>query len=346
MARRRVLPRGFVLLSCALLLAACAARYAPPGPGPTNPELRPQGSFVASDGLALPYRAWLPAEDRPPRAVVLALHGFNDYSKAFELPAPVFTEAGIALYAYDQRGFGAGPNPGLWAGSEAMLSDLRDAVLLLKQRYPEQRIYLLGESMGGAVAAAGLARYPDLPVEGLVLVAPAMWGRETQPWYQRWALWAALQVAPGWTPTGEDLGRQASDNIEMLRELGRDPLFIKETRIDAVAGLVDMMDAGLASAPEIERPVLLLYGAKDEIVPPEPVLRFWRDLPGETAERQRLAYYEDGWHMLLRDLQAEVPLGDIVAWIERGPGTPLPSEAEEAGYALLVESETEEGAVQ
>ena len=39
--------------------------------------------FMTRDGLALPLRAWLP-EDGAPRAVVLALHGFNDYSKAFE----------------------------------------------------------------------------------------------------------------------------------------------------------------------------------------------------------------------------------------------------------------------
>ena len=144
--------------------------------------------------------------------------------------------------------------------------------------------------MGGAVASAAMARYPELPVEGLVLVAPAMWARETQPWYQRAGLWLALQFAPGWTPTGEDLGRQASDNIEILRGLSRDPLFIKETRIDAVAGLVDMMDAGLASAPAQERPLLVLYGAKDEIVPPEPLLRYWAALPDNPA----------GWTVLLR----------------------------------------------
>ena len=36
------------------------------------------------DGARLPYRAWLP--EGPPRAVVLALHGFNDSRDAWEDP--------------------------------------------------------------------------------------------------------------------------------------------------------------------------------------------------------------------------------------------------------------------
>jgi alpha-beta hydrolase superfamily lysophospholipase len=187
--------------------------------------------------------------------------------------------------------------------------------------------------MGGAVAAVALARNPDLPVAGTVLVAPAVWGRATQPWYQEAALWVALQLFPGWTPTGEDLGRQASDNIEMLRALGRDPLFIKETRIDAVAGLVDLMDEALASAPGLDGPLLLLYGAKDEIVPPEPILTFWSALPADAPD-QDFAYYAEGWHMLLRDLQGDVVIDDVARWIN-DKQAPLPSGAEAAGAAFL-----------
>ena len=43
------------------------------------------------------------------KAVILALHGFNDYSNAFAMPARLWAERGIASYAYDQRGFGGAP---------------------------------------------------------------------------------------------------------------------------------------------------------------------------------------------------------------------------------------------
>ena len=69
----------------------------------------------------LPLRRWLP--EGKPRAVVLALHGFNDYSNAFADAGPVFAAHGIALYAYDQRGFGAAPAPGRWPGSRRLVDD-------------------------------------------------------------------------------------------------------------------------------------------------------------------------------------------------------------------------------
>ncbi len=60
----------------------------------------------------------------------------------------------------------------------------------------------------------------------------------------------------------------------------------------------------------------------------------WNDLPAAARQRQRLAVYEDGWHMLLRDLGAEVVLDDVSAWIA-DPGAPLPSGADRRAEAVL-----------
>src|SRR3546814_18386269 len=99
----------------------------------------------------------------------------------------------------------------------------------------------------------------------------------------------------------------------MLRALGRDALFIKETRIDAIHGVVNLMDAALEAGPEIGVPTLLLYGERDQVVPAEPTFQFWRSLPAAAAAARRLAYYTEGWHLLLRDLQAEVVIADAAA---------------------------------
>ena len=77
----------------------------------------------------------------------------------------------------------------------------------------------------------------------------------------------------------------------MLRALGRDPLVIKETRVDTIYGLVDLMDAALAAAPRLDAPMLVMYGAHDEIVPRPPIRRFVGALPAEPRRRRRLAYY-------------------------------------------------------
>jgi alpha-beta hydrolase superfamily lysophospholipase len=87
------------------------------------------------------------------------------------------------------------------------------------------------------------------------------------------------------------------------------------------------MDAALAVAPELTAPTLLLYGEKDEVIPRAPVAELWESLPETGTGRQRLALYENGWHLLLRDLDAEVVRADIAAWIADATA-PLPSGAE------------------
>ena len=324
MGRWPVSPGAAAVVCLALALAACSAPRMPPGPGPSAPMLT-DDSVLLDDGMALPLRAWLP--ERPPSAVVLALHGFNDYSNAFEGPGRWFSGRGVAVYAYDQRGFGAGPHSGLWAGTAQLAGDLGTMVDLLARRHPGVPLYLLGESMGAAVVIAAMTGPAPPRVDGVVLSAPAVWARETMPFHQRGALWLAARLIPWAKFTGEGLGIQASDNIEMLRGLGRDPLFIKETRVVAMDGLTDLMSAALEAGPRLKTPALVLYGVNDQVVPPDPTLRFWRSLPQDGAAAPRLALYQDGWHLLLRDLQAEVVLADIAAWIA-DPAAALPSGAD------------------
>ncbi|MEJ0071172.1 MAG: alpha/beta fold hydrolase [Pseudomonadota bacterium] len=67
-------------------------------------------------------------------------------------PARPGARHGIATYAYDQRGFGGAPDRGRWAGTPQLAADVASAAALLRGRYPGVPLYLLGESMGGAVA--------------------------------------------------------------------------------------------------------------------------------------------------------------------------------------------------
>ena len=54
------------------------------------------------------------------------------------------------------------------------------------------------------------------------------------------------------TLTGSGLHILPSDNIPMLREFSRDPLVIKETRVDTIKGLVLLMSEALEAAPRSE----------------------------------------------------------------------------------------------
>jgi acylglycerol lipase len=315
-------------LLAVMLLTGCVARTAPPGPTIKNPAEMAH-VFIMPDGTALPYRVWLPAG--PPTAVVLALHGMNDSRDAWEYPAPAFADAGMAVFSPDQRGFGATRTRGLWPGTDGFTSDVRTMIGLLKQRYPRTRFILMGESMGAA-ALMVLATQPNPPaVDGYVLIAPAVWGRATMNVVMRVMLWVADQTVPGLTVTGGGVVKvTASDNRAALVRLSADPLTIHATRVDAIKGLVDLMDQALASAPHFHAPALFLYGGHDDLVPPRATAATWRALPAGPVR----AFYPDGYHLLLRDKDREAPIGDILAWI-RDPDAPLPSGAAQAADEWL-----------
>jgi alpha-beta hydrolase superfamily lysophospholipase len=334
LGRRRLLGTGLAALP--LSLGGCVSVSMPAGPAVQAARID-DGAFEMADGVRLPYRAWLPTGG-PPQAVILALHGMNDSRDAWEIPAPAFAAAGMAVYAPDQRGFGDAPGRGYWAGGDAMVGDARAMAELLRASHPDATLVLMGESMGGAVLMR-LATEPEPPRDArYVLVAPAVWGRARMNLFLRATLWLAYEMVPGMTAArAPGVTITASDNRDALIRLSRDPLTIHETRVDAVKGLVDLMDAALAAAPRFTQSGLFLYGGRDELVPPAATAATWNSLPrfgGSGGVGPRIAYYPDGYHLLLRDLGRGVPSADVIAWI-RDPAAPLPSGADTAALGWL-----------
>jgi len=267
--------------------------------------------FTMADGARLPVRTWLP--DASPRAVVLALHGFNDSRDAWELPGPEFAAAGIAVFAPDQRGFGSAPQRGFWPGEPALISDAAAMLRILRARYPGVPVFAMGESMGGAVLMALSASGQAPPVAGWILLCPAVWGRAQMGVALSSGLWLVSNVAPGLGVTGAEVPIRviASDNRAALIRLARDPLTIRRTRFDALRGLTDLMDSAQAAAPSLPVQTLALYGERDTLVPAEATGRAWQAM----APGVRRGLYRSGYHLLMRDRSRGAVIGDVIAWI-------------------------------
>ena len=296
------------------LLGGCAPDFTPAGDARMTPVIGDE-MLVARDGTQLPLRRW-EAEGKP-RAVIVALHGMSDYSNAFDMPGKVWAKQGITTVAYDQRGFGRNPNPGVWAGADTMRADLADAVAAARIHYPGVPVYALGESMGGAVVLTALASTTPPAADGAILVAPAVWSRADMPVLYRTALFLGAHLLPGMILSNSAAGRVVkitpSDNVPMLIALGKDPLFQKQTRTGTLFGLVNLMDEARAAPESIKAapPILFLYGANDQIIPAKPTEAVIAGL----GTKATIHKYEQGYHMLLRDLDGEQVDRDVAAWI-------------------------------
>jgi alpha-beta hydrolase superfamily lysophospholipase len=311
---------GYLLLVASLtLLTACGAPQIQPTVAARQMPRLTTGSAIMEDGYRLPLRRW--GDPDRARGLVLALHGFNDYGNAFAGLGDYLGEQGLLVYAVDQRGFGATSQRGRWAGEERLVTALRTLAGLLRASHPGIPLTLVGESMGGAVLLAAAPELRD--VHGLVLIAPAVWGRDTMPALQRLLLAAAVRTAPGLQLTGRGLGIRPTDNDPLWRAYSTDPLVIKATRVDALWGVANLMDQATRTLPNPTLPILLLYGERDQVIPKQAFCAWLSRLPSGTPGL-RLVVYGKGWHMLTRDRQGAWVMADIAAWI-RDPSAPMPS---------------------
>jgi alpha-beta hydrolase superfamily lysophospholipase len=303
-----------------------------PGEGFQGPRFEAD-AFVSFDGARLGLSQWRPEGE--PWAVVIGLHGMNDYGEAFNMAGPWWARQGIATYAYDARGFGRSPSRGEWAGERLLMEDLRSAVAAARARYPNAKIAVVGDSMGAATAIAAFGSDRPPAADRLVLVAPAVWGWSTLPKAYAATLWLGAHTLPRRPvspPRGVQRRIQASDNIEMLRRLGRDKNMLFQTRIDAVYGLVSLMELAARRAEALQTPTAFLYGAKDQVIPRRAAERTAARLPAGA----RTALYDNGYHMLLRDLSAEIVWRDVAAFL-KDPAAPWPSGAPPVLHSMVAE---------
>ncbi|HEY0435117.1 MAG TPA: alpha/beta hydrolase, partial [Phenylobacterium sp.] len=130
--------RFLALILAALLLTACTPlmvqQAGQPPLGFSGARLEPD-AIVSFDGARLGLSEW-DATTGEPWAVIVGVHGMNDYANAFHMAAPWWAEQGVTTIAYDQRGFGRSPQRGIWAGDRLMTEDLRVITALARQRYP------------------------------------------------------------------------------------------------------------------------------------------------------------------------------------------------------------------
>jgi pimeloyl-ACP methyl ester carboxylesterase len=142
-----------------------------------------------SDGVAIAYTWWR----RPARELLILAPGFWRVRLAREnlFLANFFSRRGYDVVALDFRGHG--DSEGAYSFGTFEAHDLKAvADELVGAGKPYERFALLGLSMGGTIAADALARWPELPCRGLVMVSSPADLRTLRP--KPWKAGAIRQV--------------------------------------------------------------------------------------------------------------------------------------------------------
>lgn len=130
-----------------------------------------------SEGYVLKGHIW-EAEDA--KAIVMLCHGMAEHIERYDNFATFLANNNYTVVGYDQRGHGktAGSVENLGYMSDddnfvALVEDLHETNKMVKEKYPNMKIFLLGHSMGSFVSQRYIQLYGDT-IDGVVLSGSAL----------------------------------------------------------------------------------------------------------------------------------------------------------------------------
>ncbi len=143
----------------------------PPIPGVTDPQqfADSDSQFIEVNGITLHHKTY--GQGNP---VFILLHGTLANTYTWQKVVGPLSKLGTVI-AYDRPPFGLSsrPMPGEWKGTSPYSYESQTDLLVgLMDALHIQKAILIGNSMGGAIAAYTAQRYPSR-VAGLVLIDPA-----------------------------------------------------------------------------------------------------------------------------------------------------------------------------
>jgi len=259
------------------------------------------GFFTCVSGDRLFYRAWVPSD---PQKILVGVHGMGAHSEYYVVVADEFFQDDVATFAIDLKGHGrsTGRNGDIPSFKE-LVDQLREFVMLLREKQGDLPIYVMGISMGGTVAINYAIRYSD-DCAGVLLLAPAvqLGGKVTVGDVVKFPFYAITHAIRPWARVvniaqrqGLGIGtrnplRQAYDDADELR-LKR----VSFRYVLHVAGGIRLAHMGVDL---ITCPVVILQGTADKIVFPAGVREFFVKL--KTADKT-LIELEGAYHTLFTD---------------------------------------------
>lgn len=306
-----------LLVSTLVMLSQTAALYVPADPAMAadacqigSPCATDPACKIVGDTHMLEWKSKAPA-----KIIVVCIHGLGLCAMAYKPLAKELSEVGVDGYGVNVRGFGPDRDRADRAKLNCIdtVNDIGKLLADLRNHYPHYKVYLLGESMGGALAIRTAAEYADL-IDGVVCSAPAWKLLKTRSTAVKGVveLYLFRSRKPGIASRG--VIHQATADHE-LREhwLAGQSHKMKLTRKEA-ADFVRFVSKTDSYAKKVSRPVLVMQGLDDHLVSPKAVAKIFGDIPARNKE---FLIDAKGEHLLLEEGKfSPVLLEKLIAWLK------------------------------
>ena len=245
------------------------------------------------------------------KAQVILVHGLGEHAGRYGHVAAALQAAGFSVRSYDQCGHGKSYGaPGSLPSDSRLLDDLADVIDATRAKMAtNQKLILVGHSMGGLVTASLVARKMRA-VDALVLSSPAL--DPGLNGFQKFLLATLPALLPNLrVGNGLDATWICRDSA-VVAAYRADPLVHDRIAARLAKFIADEGPAVLAQAAVWSTPTLLLFAGKDRLVHPQGSRDFAAAAPSAIVQSH---CYENFYHELFNEPEREEVLARMVGWL-------------------------------
>ena len=270
--------------------------------------MKNERTFEGMGGLRIATRTWLP--EGTVRGIMILIHGFNSHSGYFARSAEQFAGAGFAAYALDHRGRGKSEGERFYVEKFSdWLEDVDKLVEIARSENPGVPVYVLGHSVGGVIASSYVFEH-QAEIAGLICESFAL--DVGLPHLVQLALEGTGYLVPH-LPVYSLKNEIFSRDPDVVAEMNNDPLIANEKQpAETVSEVLKAAARLKENMPNFYVPVFIIHGTDDKATRPEGSQYFYDNV---GSEDKTLKLYDGGYHDLLNDLDKELVMADILAWV-------------------------------
>ena len=269
------------------------------------------------DGFPIYRRKWTPVGGKPPERVIVLQHGFGEHSGRYGFLLEKLASTRTAVYALDSRGHGeTGGIRGHVDQFQMYVDDLSDLILLARKENNNQKVFLLGHSLGGVICLQYSTQSNHQEnIRSLIISSAGIYPvMDTVKYIKRTLGQFLALVFPATTvDAGLDTSLLSHDT-KVVEAYNNDPLVHGKISMQMGKNFFEVGEALVEKAERLTVPTFLFHGADDGIVDARSSEVLYEKL---KQEDRKLSIYPGLYHETMNESPAdrETVLGEVRDWI-------------------------------
>jgi len=278
--------------------------------------------FTTGDGLNYACKFWN-MQDKQPEVIIIGVHGLSGHLQDYNNFGLYLSkqDCKVGLCSYNLRGQGAEPllkKRGDLSNANLWIDDLKRFSNSVKKLFPQSKIVWMGESLGSLIVTN--TYLPEYGISGVVLSSPiASLDHKINASHKRGLLLAnicnprhRISLQQLYNDNSPDQTK-ITNYSDFNQQNAKPAWYLESVTARMLVGTLRMIDKQWQKVKAINTPVLIVHGAKDQLIEDNTMTRFSSSF--SSCPKLETIKFEKSHHLLMYDIENEQVFSSILKWV-------------------------------